>query len=115
MRSRLPTAQLRRRLVASSTRRRRLRRTRLMLSGPRGWTTAASGHLRAVATSRGLFGGQPVWRKVAIGMYAWSFLRRAITRQPDELGTARLAPGQSLLITTALPRTRRRRTDTATR
>lgn len=105
---RSPLGQLRRRLHASTARRRRLRRTRIILSGPRGWIATASGHLRAVATSQGLVGGRPVWRKVAIGMYGWAFIRRVIARRPDELGVERLSPGQALLITTVAPRRRRR-------
>lgn len=50
------------------------------------------------AFSGGLVFGDPKWRRVLFGIWAWRLVSRAIRRQPERLSVERLGAGQSVVV-----------------
>lgn len=65
--------------------------------------------IRLTALRRGLLGGSGGWTVVAVLVWLPRLWRRLVARQPEQLATRALRPGESLSITTSAPGRRRRR------
>lgn len=63
--------------------------------------------LRRNVLRRGVFGGSPLWRVIAVGYYGRRFIKRHVGRQPELLGTYQLGMGAFLSVATSKPVKRR--------
>jgi hypothetical protein len=61
------------------------------------------------AVTRGVLGGDRLWRGVAAVMLGSSFLKRTFGRTEEVLTVERLRPGESVLVRTIAPTSRRER------
>lgn len=78
----------------------------------RGGSRSLLSLVRRRAISKGFFGGDSVWRTVAIVMLGRRALRRVMGSDPEIIATSKLGPGRLLQIETIDPQTlpkRRRR------
>lgn len=66
--------------------------------------------IRTRATSKGLLGGDPLWRTIWVVLFGGRFLRRTLGRQPELLIDEPLQPGETMVIETipALARSERK-------
>jgi hypothetical protein len=71
------------------------------------WSPAFFVRSRAIA--KGVLGGDRFWRGVAAVVFGASFLRRTFGRTMEVLTIERLRPGESVLVRTIAPMTRRDR------
>ena len=65
--------------------------------------------MRRRAVTHGVLGGDRFWRGVAAVIFGASFLKRTVGRTEEILTVDRLRAGESLLVRTILPTSRRER------
>lgn len=70
---------------------------------------SATSLLRHNALHKGVFGGRRGWLVVGVLMWGPRLLKRLFGRTEEVLATERLAPGQTVTITTLRPPTRAER------
>lgn len=62
------------------------------------------GSLMRAVIFRGVMRRQPIWLALGVVAWLWKRLRKGA---PEEVATARLEPGESMLLTTGVPDSRR--------
>lgn len=65
--------------------------------------------LKRRALREGVLGGSLTWRLVAVAVFGFPIVRRALGRQPETVLIEELRPGERMMITPITPLSRRQR------
>jgi hypothetical protein len=63
--------------------------------------------VRRQSVREGFVNGQSLWQLLAVVLYGRRLIRKALTKTPELVATARLQPGAAVQITTIDPRSER--------